>query len=129
MKDLMEILEPVLGEELARDIISHRKGLKCPLTARGAQSLLKQYQLTGNAIAAAEEHLNRGWQGFKADWMTRPQRFQDERNPTPRTSANYGNPANESIPVSKPVSEEDRARRAEMAARARALVGGVLREA
>lgn len=124
MKDLLEILEPVLGDELARDIIAHRKGLKCPLTPRGARSLLKQYELTGRPVEAAEEHLNRGWQGFKAEWMTRPQRFQDERNPTPRSSANYGNPGNEN-PVPKPVSEEERARRAELAARARQLVAGV----
>lgn len=124
MKDLLEILEPVLGDELARDIIQHRKGLRCPLTPRGARSLLKQYELTGRPVEAAEEHLNRGWQGFKAEWMTRPQRFQDERNPTPRRAANYGNPVNEN-PVPKPMSEEERAHRAEIAAKARAVVAGV----
>jgi len=121
--EIIAILEPVLGEELARDIVAHRKGLKCPLTPRGARSLLKQYELTGRPVEAAEEHLNRGWQGFKAEWMTRPQRFQDERNPTPKTSANYGNPANESTVIPKPMSEEDRIRRSELAAKARAVVG------
>lgn len=124
MNELLEILSPILGDELARDIIAHRRGLKCPLTPRGARSLLKQYELTGRPVEAAEEHLNRGWQGFKADWMTRPQRFQDERNPTPRSAANYGNPVNEN-PVPKPMTEEDRARRSELAAQARALVGGI----
>lgn len=86
MNELLEILEPVLGDELARDVIAHRKGLKCPLTPRGARSLLKQYELTGRPVEAAEEHLNRGWQGFKAEWMTKPQRYQDERNPTRRSN-------------------------------------------
>ena len=60
MSEIMEILSPVLGEELAKDVISHRKGLKCPLTPRGAKALLKQYEMTGNPVEAAEEHLNRG---------------------------------------------------------------------
>jgi len=106
--EIISILEPVLGEELARDIIAHRKGLKCPLTPRGARSLLKQYELTGRPVEAAEEHLNRGWQGFKAEWMTRPQRFQDERNPVPRSSANYGNP--EPVRPPEPKSEEAKER-------------------
>lgn len=82
MKELLEILSPVLGDELARDIIAHRKGLKCPLTPRGARSLLKQYELTGKPIEAAEEHLNRGWQGFKAEWVMKGAMFQDSRNPS-----------------------------------------------
>lgn len=124
--EIISILEPVLGEELARDIIAHRKGLKCPLTPRGARSLLKQYELTGRPVEAAEEHLNRGWQGFKAEWMTRPQRFQDERNPTPKVSANYGNPTNANEPITAPVQlcDEERERRAIMAQKARQLLRG-----
>lgn len=121
MKEILDVLAPVLGEDLAKDIIAHRKGLKCPLTARGAKALLKQYEMTGNPVEAAEEHLNRGWQGFKAEWMQKGKSFRDERNPMPlKTSANYG-PA-EVVAPPEPMSEEERARRAEIAARARAAI-------
>lgn len=121
---IMAIFTPVLGEELAADIIAHRNGKKCPLTPRGARSLLREYEATGNAVAAAEEHLNRGWQGFKADWIKQPSRFTDSNNPTPRPSVNYG-PA-EVVTPPKPMSLEEQARRAELAAKARMLVRGAL---
>lgn len=79
----MDILSPILGDELAKDIIAHRRGKKCPLTARGAKALLREYEATGNAVSAAEEHLNRGWQGFKAEWVTRGKNFSDPHNPMP----------------------------------------------
>ena len=83
-KEILEILAPTLGEDLAKDILAHRKGLKCPLTARGAKSLLKQYELTGNPIAAAEHQLNMGWRGFCADWIKRKDSgFHDPHNPMP----------------------------------------------
>lgn len=82
-KEIMEILSPILGDELAKDIISHRRGKKCPLTARGAKALLREYEATGNAVSAAEEHLNRGWQGFKAEWVTKGKNFSDPHNPMP----------------------------------------------
>lgn len=116
MNEIMEILSPVLGEELAKDVISHRKGLKCPLTPRGAKALLKQYELTGNAVEAAEEHLNRGWQGFKAEWMQKGKSFRDERNPMPRQSANYGAPEPIAVPE---VSPEEAERRRAMVAKLR----------
>lgn len=91
MKELMEILSPVLGDELAKCIIDHRRGKKCPLTTRGAKALLREYEATGNAIAAADEHLNRGWQGFKAEWMMKGKNFTDPNNPMPTESAEERN--------------------------------------
>lgn len=121
MKEILEILSPVLGDDLAKDIIQHRKGLKCPLTARGAKALLKQYEMTGNAVEAAEEHLNRGWQGFKAEWMQKGKSFRDERNPMPlKTSANYG-PA-EIVSPPEPISPEEAERRRQMVAKAREAI-------
>lgn len=84
MKEIIEILAPILGDELAKDIIAHRRGKKCPLTPRGAKALLREYQATGNPVAAAEEHLNRGWQGFKAEWVLKGKGFIDPHNPMPR---------------------------------------------
>lgn len=116
MNEIMEILSPILGDELAKDVISHRKGLKCPLTPRGAKALLKQYEMTGNPVEAAEEHLNRGWQGFKAEWMQKGRSFRDERNPMPVQSANYGRP--EPV-IQEQITEEEKERRRQMVARAR----------
>ena len=93
-KEALAVLEPFLGEELAKDIIAHRRGKKSPLTARGARSLVKEYQLAGDMVAAAEMHLNRGWVGFDHTWMQpKPGRqFHDSNNPMPKPSVNYGNP-------------------------------------
>jgi hypothetical protein len=118
LNEIMEILSPVLGDELAKDVIAHRKGLKCPLTPRGAKALLKQYEMTGNAVEAAEEHLNRGWQGFKAEWMQKGKSFRDERNPMPAQSANYGRP--EPIKPQEQISSEEMERRRQMVGRLRA---------
>lgn len=70
--EIIQIFAP-LGEELALDIIKHRKGLKCPLTPRGAKGLMKEYCLTGDPVSAAEYHLNMGWRGFESGWMKRQQ--------------------------------------------------------
>lgn len=83
-KEIIDILSPALGDDLAKDIIAHRRGKKCPLTARGAKALLREYEATGNAVAAAEEHLNRGWQGFKAEWVKKGSGFHDPHNPMPK---------------------------------------------
>lgn len=114
---IMAIFTPVLGEELAADIIAHRKNIKVPLTLRAAKSLLKEYELTGNPVHAAETHLNRGWRGFSHDWIKQPSRFMDHHNPTPRPAANYG-PA-EVVTPPKPISPEEQARRAAMVKRMR----------
>ena len=119
MKEIIDILAPVLGEELAKDIITHRKGLKCPLTARGAKALLKQYHLAGDPIAAAEHHLNMGWRGFSSEWMKPKGRtFHDTNNPMPAQSANYGRP--EPVAVPETISPEEAERRRQMVARLRA---------
>lgn len=82
---IMAIFTPVLGEELAADIITHRKNIKHPLTVSGARGLLKQYNATGNPVEAAEMHLNLGWRGFRADWIKKPGAFTDPANPTAKT--------------------------------------------
>lgn len=81
-KEAFAVLSQFLGSELAGDIITHRKGLKCPLTARGARSLVKEYQKTGQMVEAAEMHLRMGWRGFDAAWFKRTvQTAQPARRP------------------------------------------------
>lgn len=69
MKELMEILSPVLGDELAAAVIDFRKRtVKKPLTAYAAKLQVKEYLKTGDPQAAAEMQILRGWQAIKADW-------------------------------------------------------------
>ncbi|MBX5226248.1 hypothetical protein HJC06_07385 [Rhizobium sp. NLR9b] len=68
-KDIMEILSPVLGQELAAAIIEHRaRSLKKPLTVYAARIQLKEYLKTGNPVEAAEMQILRGWRAIKSDW-------------------------------------------------------------
>ncbi|MBB2688345.1 hypothetical protein N2597_03335 [Rhizobium sophoriradicis] len=68
-KDIMEILSPVLGQELAAAIIEHRsRTLKKPLTAYAAKIQVKEYLKTGNPVEAAEMQILRGWRAIKSDW-------------------------------------------------------------
>jgi len=120
-----DILSPHMPADLAIDIIKHRRGFRgAKLTARVAKALLREYQAYGNVEKAAEIQLTRGWRAFEASWVKQASRFTDQYNPTPRPSVNYG-PA-EVVTIPKPLSPEEQARRAEMAAKARQLVRGAI---
>ena len=68
-KDIMDILSPVLGEELAAAVIEHRRRtLRKPLTAYAARIQAREYLLTGDPAGAAEMQIFRGWQAIKCDW-------------------------------------------------------------
>lgn len=69
---ILDALLAVVGEEYALAVMEHRKAKKCPLTPLAARILAKQFALCPDPKAAVEEMLNRGWTGFKADWMARP---------------------------------------------------------
>lgn len=66
---ILDALLTVLDEEYALAVMDHRKAKKCPLTPLAARILAKQFALCPDPRAAVEEMLNRGWTGFKADWM------------------------------------------------------------
>lgn len=68
MKDIMAVLSPILGDELAAEIILHRKAKKPPFTAYAAKLQVKEYIKTGDPIAAAEMQILRGWTAIKASW-------------------------------------------------------------
>lgn len=68
-KDALAVLQPFLGDELAKAIVEFRRHTKkAPLTGYAAKLLVKEYQATGNAVAAAEMQISMSWQGFKASW-------------------------------------------------------------
>jgi hypothetical protein len=71
--DILAALGAVLDAEHASAVLDHRKTKKCALTVFAAKLLAKQFALCPDPNAAAEEMIIRGWQGFKAEWLARPQ--------------------------------------------------------
>lgn len=70
---ILDALQAIVGEEYALAVMEHRKVKKCPLTPLAARILAKQFALCPDPKAAVEEMLNRGWTGFKAEWLAKPQ--------------------------------------------------------
>jgi hypothetical protein len=66
---LKTILETVLSAEVAAGVIEHRRNLRKPLTALGAQGLATAFAETGRADEAARFMVSQGWQGFRRDWF------------------------------------------------------------
>lgn len=64
-------LEVVLDADHADAIIQHRQAKRAKLTPYAAKLLAAQFAKCENPNAAAEEMLLRGWQGFKADWVSK----------------------------------------------------------
>jgi hypothetical protein len=63
-----EILSEIVSEKTAADVIAHRKALRKPLTPRAAELLAKSLSASGDAEHAAATMIERGWQGYRADW-------------------------------------------------------------
>lgn len=58
----------VLDPEHARAVVEHRNRLRKPMTARGAALLALSLSQAHDPNAAADEMIERGWQGWKPDW-------------------------------------------------------------
>lgn len=112
----LDILKARMPEDLATDLVKFRRTKKAPITARIARALLKEYEAFGDIEKAAETHMVRGWVGFDAAWIKKPQGFTDQNHPSPRLTANYGapKPANDE-PASATIDPERRRQLAEMA--------------
>jgi len=123
-KDALAELMTVLPEDLARDIMKLRTKKRATNTPRAARKLVKEYRKTADPVNAADTQLVRGWVGFEAEWIAPKTRggYRDYHNPSPVQSANYGNP--DVPPAPRPLSDEEKRRRAEVAARASAVVRG-----
>lgn len=65
----LEILQEVLSEATAKDLIAHRQAKKSKLTPRAARELVRQFLTFGEPEKAASEMMLRGWTGFKSEWM------------------------------------------------------------
>lgn len=62
-------LEKVLGSKLSKAILDHRQKLRKPLSRYAAQLLAAKFAKTEDPNAAARMMIERGWQGFEAEWM------------------------------------------------------------
>ena len=62
-------LESVIGSELAAEVVDHRKRMRRPLTAGGAKRLAQKFLTVADPQAAARMMIDRGWQGFEAEWV------------------------------------------------------------
>lgn len=78
--DILAALGVALDADHAQAVLDHRKTKKCALTVFAAKLLAKQFALCPDPNAAAEEMIIRGWQGFKAEWLARPQQRTGRRN-------------------------------------------------
>lgn len=78
-----ELVEAV-GDELAAEVVDHRQRMRKPLTPQAASRLAKQFLDTGRPQDAARMMIDRGWQGFNADWFA---------NAAPRAGPNGSHPA------------------------------------
>lgn len=67
---------PTLSEAVVKDFIQHRKAKRAPLTQSAWDSITKEIMASGwTPEQALMETMARGWQGFKADWVNKPQRL------------------------------------------------------
>jgi hypothetical protein len=79
-------LSAVVGDELAAEVVDHRQRMRKPLTVQAAGRLAKQFLVTGAPQDAARMMIDRGWQGFNAEW------FENARSPPARASPPFGSP-------------------------------------
>jgi len=66
-------LAVVVGQERAVAVVDHRAKLKKPLTPYAAGRLAASLGQAPDPRAAADEMIERGWQGWKAEWGGRSQ--------------------------------------------------------
>lgn len=64
-----KILETALSPEMADGVIEHRNRMRKPLTAIAAEGLAKALSSAPDPNAAARTMIERGWQGFKLEWL------------------------------------------------------------
>ncbi len=115
--DILAALGMVLDAEHAIAVLDHRKTKKCALTSFAAKLLAREFAKCPDPNAAAEEMIIRGWQGFKAEWLQRPQqtiarpnygdvaRNRINRNGPEGIFGGYGH--DEQFPPGQPRSEPD----------------------
>lgn len=62
-------LSAILGEELARGVVDHRRRIRKPLTPYAAKLLAAKFESCPDPPAAAQAMIANGWQGIDPTWM------------------------------------------------------------
>lgn len=63
-----------LPDDLARDFIQHRKTLKAPITQTAVEGIRREAKKASLSFEdAVRQIIERGWRGFKAEWVTKDQ--------------------------------------------------------
>jgi len=114
----LSILAEVLGDELAREVVEHRKRLRAPLGDRAAKKLAAEFERCANKGHAVDVMLASGWRGFEYDWYANKLKA----SPAPVQSA-ADRPIPEPIPERKPLTDEEREERRRIAQEAQAAIG------
>lgn len=63
------VLAEIIGVELAEAVVEHRQKIHAPLTAYAAKLLASQFAKATDPCAGARLMLERGWRGFRPDWL------------------------------------------------------------
>jgi len=64
--ELLRVLDPLHADA----VLAHRKALRKPLTVRAATLLAGKLEASGDANAAADQMVERGWQGYDPTWSS-----------------------------------------------------------
>lgn len=99
----------------ARDWLRIRRAKKAPLTGTAWEGIKREGKLAGLSPARAVQHAaEAGWQGFKADWLTRPEHAGNGRA---APNATTPTPVTHEFPADKRMTPEE-SERAKVAGKA-----------
>lgn len=65
------VLTELLGKELAKDVVDHRRKIGAPMTIKAAKLLCGKLSAYGDPKLGAETMIEKGWRGFEPHWMER----------------------------------------------------------
>lgn len=92
LKDIAILAEFGIGQDLAKDFITHRKKHKAAISKTVLNGFQREADIAGISINdAIRISIERGWRGFKAEWIKKSQQplAQNYRsNPAARTANN-----------------------------------------
>ncbi|MEM8616769.1 MAG: helix-turn-helix domain-containing protein [Pseudomonadota bacterium] len=86
----LDVLEPIVGLEMATAFIEHRKHLKKPMTVLAAQMLIRKIENHPEPEAVLAESIANGWQGVFPDKV---QGGRNDKSPQPNTFAEQAHAA------------------------------------
>ncbi len=76
-----------VDEQVAKDWVSIRKAQKAPLTETAMAGVRREASNAGLTVAQAVQiSVERGWRGFKADWLAADKRLGGAKAQTPQSS-------------------------------------------